>query len=172
MTKAGIVSQSIASKRRAKSMTLRSALMQIMVAASCLSAGAAGAQEGPQKLRTVQLHAGMQNITAEVAMTDRERAIGLMHRTQMGTHEGMLFVFERPGVQCFWMKNTLIPLSIAFVDDDGTIVNTDEMKPQTLDSHCSDRPVRFVLEMNAGWFKKRALGAGSKLTGQPFAPGR
>jgi uncharacterized protein len=172
MTKAGIVSQTIAPKRRVRSMTLRSALMQIMVAASCLSAGGAWAQESPQKLRTIQLRAGMQNITAEVATTDRERAIGLMHRTQMGTHEGMLFVFERPGVQCFWMKNTLIPLAIAFVDDDGTIVNTDEMKPQTLDSHCSDRPVRYVLEMNTGWFKKRALGTGSKLTGAPFSPAR
>ncbi len=172
MTKAGIVSQSVATGWRARSMTLRSALMQIMVVASCLAAGVAGAQEGPQKLRTVQLRAGMQNISAEVAMTDRERAIGLMHRTQMGTHEGMLFVFERPGVQCFWMKNTLIPLAIAFIDDDGTIVNTDEMKPQTLDSHCSDRPVRYVLEMNTGWFKKRALGSGSKLTGSPFAATR
>lgn len=172
MTKAGIVSQSVPGRWRVGSKALRAGLMQIMVAAGCLAMGGAQAQEGPQKLRTIQLRAGMQNITAEVAMTDRERAIGLMHRTQMGTHEGMLFVFERPGVQCFWMKNTLIPLSIAFVDDDGTIVNTDEMKPQTLDSHCSDRPVRYVLEMNAGWFKKRALGAGSKLTGQPFTAAR
>lgn len=168
MTKAGIVSQSVPGRWRVGSKALRAGLMQIMVAAGCLAMGGAQAQEGPQKLRTIQLRAGMQNITAEVAMTDRERAIGLMHRTQMGTHEGMLFVFERPGVQCFWMKNTLIPLSIAFVDDDGTIVNTDEMKPQTLDSHCSDRPVRYVLEMNAGWFKKRALGSGSKLAGAPF----
>ena len=146
--------------------------MHIMFATGVLAAGGAVAQDAPQKLRTVQLHAGMQNITAEVATTDRERAIGLMHRTQMGTHEGMLFVFDRPGVQCFWMKNTLIPLSIAFIDDDGTIVNTDEMKPQTLDSHCSDRPVRFVLEMNTGWFKKRGLGTGAKLSGQPFATSR
>jgi uncharacterized membrane protein (UPF0127 family) len=171
MTKAGIVSQSVPGQWRAGSKALCARLMQIMVAAvavSSLAASGAWAQEGPQKLRTIQLHAGMQNITAEVAMTDRERAIGLMHRTQMGTHEGMLFVFERPGVQCFWMKNTLIPLSVAFIDDDGTIVNVDEMKPQTLDSHCSDRPVRYVLEMNTGWFKKRALDTGSKLTGQPF----
>lgn len=168
MTKAGIVSQSVPGRWRVGSKALRAGLMQIMVAAGCLSSGATVAQEGPQKLRTIQLRAGMQNISAEVAATDRERAIGLMHRTQMGTHEGMLFVFERPGVQCFWMKNTLIPLSIAFVDDDGTIVNTDEMKPQTLDSHCSDRPVRYVLEMNTGWFKKRALTTGSKLTGPPF----
>ncbi len=172
MTKAGIVSQSVAAGWRNRSMTLRSALMQIMVVASCLTASGTWAQDEPQKLRTVQLRAGMQNITAEVAMTDRERAIGLMHRTKMGTHEGMLFVFERPGVQRFWMKNTLIPLAIAFVDDDGTIVNTDEMKPQTLDSHCSDRPVRYVLEMNTGWFKKRGMGAGSKLTGQPFHTAR
>lgn len=169
MTKAGIVSQSVPSRWRVGPKALRTGLMQIMLTAGCLVASSAGAQEAPQKLRTIQLHAGMQNITTEVAMTDREHAIGLMHRTQMGTHEGMLFVFERPGVQCFWMKNTLIPLAIAFVDDDGTIVNTDEMKPQTLDSHCSDRPVRYVLEMNTGWFKKRALGSGSKLTGQPFS---
>lgn len=169
MTKAGIVGQSTSCRWRRASKALRTGLMQIMVAASCSVAGTALAQEAPQKLRTTQLRAGMHNITAEVAMTDRERAIGLMHRTQMGTHEGMLFVFERPGVQCFWMKNTLIPLAIAFIDEDGTIVNTDEMKPQTLDSHCSTRPVRHVLEMNAGWFKKRGMGPGSRLTGQPFS---
>lgn len=168
MTKAGIVSQSVPDRWRVRPKALRAGLMQIMLTAACLTSDAAWAQDGPQKLRTIQLRAGMQNITAEVAMSDRERNIGLMHRTQMGTHEGMLFVFERPGIQCFWMKNTLIPLSVAFVDDDGTIVNVDEMKPQTLDSHCSDRPVRYVLEMNTGWFKKRALTTGSKLTGQPF----
>lgn len=172
MTKARIVNQSVPGRWRVTPKALRPGLMQIMVVAGCLSAAATFAQEGPQKLRTIQLHVGMQNISAEVAATDRERAIGLMHRTQMGTHEGMLFIFERPGVQCFWMKNTLIPLSIAFIDDDGTIVNTDEMKPQTLDSHCSDRPVRYVLEMNTGWFKKRALTTGSKLTGQPFTAAR
>lgn len=169
MMEAGIVSQSTWNRPRRQVKTLRSNLMQIMFVAGFLSASGAWAQDGPQKLRTVQLRAGMQNITAEVAMTDRERAIGLMHRTQMGSHEGMLFVFERPGVQCFWMKNTLIPLAIAFVADDGTIVNVDEMKPQSLDSHCSKQPVRFVLEMNTGWFKKRALTEGSKLAGQPFS---
>jgi uncharacterized protein len=83
-------------------------------------------------------------------------------------HEGMLFVFEQPSVQCFWMKNTLLPLTAAFVDDDGTIVNLVDMKPQALDSHCSIKPVRYVLEMNQGWFAKRAIKAGSKLGGQPF----
>ena len=81
----------------------------------------------------------------------------------------MLFVFERAGQQCFWMKNTLIPLSVAFVADDGTVVNIEEMKPQTLDSHCSTQPVRYVLEMNDGWFAKRGIKPGSKLRGAPFA---
>jgi len=81
----------------------------------------------------------------------------------------MLFAFEEPGQQCFWMKNTLLPLSVAFVADDGTIVNIDDMKPLTLDGHCSTKPVRFVLEMNQGWFAKRGIKAGEKLLGQPFA---
>ena len=123
------------------------------------------AQEAPQmNLPVVQLQAGMHNIRAQVAATGEQRATGLMHRREMPQHEGMLFVFEQPSVQCFWMKNTLLPLSIAFVADDGTVVNTDEMKPQTLDSHCSDRPVRYVLEMNQGWFAKRGVKAGTKLT--------
>jgi uncharacterized protein len=124
------------------------------------------AQEAPQlNLPVVQLQAGMHNIRAQVAATDEQRATGLMHRREMPQHEGMLFVFEQPSPQCFWMKNTLLPLSIAFVADDGTVVNIDEMKPQTLDSHCSVKPVRYVLEMNQGWFAKRGIKAGFKLTG-------
>ena len=83
-----------------------------------------------------------------------------MFRTAMPANDGMLFVFEQPGQQCFWMKNTLIPLSVAFIADDGSVVNIDDMKPQTLDSHCSAKPVRFVLEMNEGWFAKRGIKAG------------
>ncbi len=84
--------------------------------------------------------------------------------------EGMLFIFERPSQQCFWMKNTLLPLSAAFVADDGTIVNLVDMKPQTLDSHCSSQAVRFVLEMNQGWFDRKGIKAGAKLGGAPFKP--
>jgi hypothetical protein len=80
----------------------------------------------------------------------------------------MLFVFEQPAPQCFWMKNTILPLTAAFVADDGTIVNLADMKPQTEDSHCSAKPVRFVLEMNQGWFAKKNLKAGAKLAGPPF----
>jgi len=130
----------------------------------------AWSQDKPQtQLPRVTLTAGMHLINAQVAASPEQRSIGLMHRREMPTHEGMLFVFEQPGVQCFWMKNTLLPLTAAFVADDGTIVNLADMQPQTLDSHCSAEPVRFVLEMNQGWFAKRGIQAGAKLGGTPFA---
>ena len=128
------------------------------------------AQDGPQKLPSVVLSAGMHNVQAELARTPGERSIGLMFRKSMGANEGMLFAFEQPAKQCFWMKNTLLPLSIAFVTADGTVVNIDDMKPQTLESHCSVKEVPFVLEMNAGWFAKRGIKAGYKLKGPPFKP--
>ena len=131
-------------------------------------ATAALAQEGPQKLPAIQLSAGMHLIRAEVAQSPDQRSIGLMHRPSMGPNEGMLFIFEQACQQCFWMKNTLLPLSIAFLADDGSIVNIESMKPQALDSHCSKRPVRFVLEMNEGWFAKRGIKPGSVLKGAPF----
>jgi uncharacterized protein len=129
----------------------------------------AAAQEAPQlDLPVVQLQAGMHNIRAQVAIGVNERATGLMHRREMPQHEGMLFVYEVPTVQCFWMKNTLLPLSIAFIADDGTVVNIRDMQPQSLDSHCSDKPVRYALEMNQGWFAKRGVKPGFKLAGAPF----
>lgn len=137
-----------------------------LLAACC---GAATAQDAPQlDLPRVELTAGMHRIDAQVAATPQERQTGLMFRKEMPAHEGMLFVFEQPAAQCFWMKNTLLPLTAAFVDDDGTIVNLEDMKPQTLDSHCSAKPVRYVLEMNQGWFAKKGLKAGTKLAGVPF----
>jgi uncharacterized membrane protein (UPF0127 family) len=128
-----------------------------------------GAPAGPQHLPAITLTAGMHLIKAEVAQTAKEHAIGLMSRTEMGTNDGMLFAFAQAGKQCFWMKNTLIPLAIAFVDDKGEIVNLDEMLPQTENPHCSTKPVRFVLEMNKGWFSKRGIKAGMKLGGTPFS---
>ncbi|MBS0445613.1 MAG: DUF192 domain-containing protein [Proteobacteria bacterium] len=139
-----------------------------LAGALCAFAAGAGAQQGPQKLAAIQLTAGMHLIHAEVARSAEEREIGLMFRTSMAPNDGMLFVFERPGQQCFWMKNTLIPLSVAFVADDGSIVNIEAMKPQTLDGHCSEKEVRYVLEMNDGWFAKRGIKAGFKLQGEPF----
>ena len=129
----------------------------------------AASQESPQlTLPRVKLSAGMHQIDAQVAQTPAQRQTGLMHRREMPQHEGMLFVFEQPATQCFWMKNTLLPLTAAFIADDGTIVNLADMKPQTEDSHCSTKPVRFVLEMNQGWFGKKNLKAGSRLAGAPF----
>ena len=129
----------------------------------------AWSQDAPQlQLPRVTLSAGMHLINAQVAATPEQRTIGLMFRQEMPANEGLLFVFEQPAGQCFWMKNTLLPLTAAFVADDGTIVNLADMKPQTLDSHCSAQPVRYVLEMNKGWFAKRGLKSGSRLGGAPF----
>jgi uncharacterized protein len=127
-------------------------------------------QDAPQKLPAITLNAGMHIVQAELAQTPDQRAIGLMFRKTMGANEGMLFAFEQPATQCFWMKNTLLPLDIAFLEADGTVVNIDAMKPQTLESHCSSKPVPYVLEMNVGWFAKRGIKPGFKLKGAPFQP--
>ena len=129
----------------------------------------AAAQDDPQmNLQRTALQAGMHRIDAQVALTPEQRQIGLMWRKAMPAHEGMLFIFDAPSKQCFWMKNTLLPLTAAFVDEDGTIVNLEDMKPQTTDPHCSAKPVRYVLEMNKDWFVKKGIKAGAKLTGVPF----
>ena len=133
-----------------------------------ISHAQAQAQDQAQKLVAITLGAGMHLIHAEVAQSQEQRAIGLMNRPTMPIGDGMLFVFEEAAPQCFWMKNTLLPLSIAFIDDDGRIVNIADMKPQSLDSHCSAKPVRYALEMNQGWFAKRGIKAGTRLRGQPW----
>lgn len=139
-----------------------------MLAALTLCSSAWG-QNGPQThLPRVELTAGMHRIEAQVATAPQERQIGLMFRRDMPQHEGMLFVFEQPATQCFWMKNTQLPLTAAFMAEDGTIVNLADMQPMSEDSHCSARPVRYVLEMNQGWFTRRGLKAGSRLSGKPF----
>ncbi|TFZ00812.1 DUF192 domain-containing protein [Ramlibacter henchirensis] len=134
-----------------------------------LAAAPAFAQEEPQTdLPRVELSAGMHKIEAQIARTPSQTATGLMWRKQMPQHEGMLFVFPQAFPQCFWMKNTLLPLSAAFIEDDGTIVNIADMQAQSLESHCSLKPVRYVLEMNQGWFAKRGIKPGMKLAGPPF----
>jgi uncharacterized membrane protein (UPF0127 family) len=143
----------------------------LLLLAATLGGGGAFAQTQAQpRLDTITLQAGMQNIRAEVARTDRQMQTGMMFRREMGTHEGMLFVYDSPAMRCFWMKNTLLPLSIAFIADDGSIVNLADMQPLSEASHCSTRPVRYALEMNQGWFDKRRIGPGFKLKGAPFGP--
>lgn len=118
----------------------------------------------------MELGMGMYRIEAEVAATDATRQRGLMFREKMPDNHGMLFVFPTTHQECMWMKNTLLPLSVAFLDDHGVIVNVEEMAPQTLNNHCSAKPVRFALEMNAGWFKQRGFGPGTALRGLERAP--
>jgi len=147
-----------------RSLTRLAALLALV-----LSAVAVRAQGQPQDLAATTLHVGMHNIRAQLALTPQQRQIGLMYRQEMPSHEGMLFVFEAASPQCFWMRNTLIPLSIAFLADDGTVVNIADMKPQSDDSHCSAKPVRYALEMNQGWFAKRGVKPGTRITGEVFA---
>jgi hypothetical protein len=134
----------------------------------CFSTLASWAQTAQTELPRLQLQAGMYQIQAQVAATPEQRAIGLMNRPDMPQHEGMLFVFDQPQVQCFWMKNTIMPLTAAFIADDGSIVNLADMKPQTIDSHCSEKPVRYVLEMKQGWFAAKQIRKGYVLKSSIF----
>ncbi len=149
---------------------LKKILGSLLFALMSFSAIAQGTPQGsPQiNLQRANLSAGMHLIQVQLAQNFEQRQIGLMWRKEMPQNEGMLFIFEQPSVQCFWMRNTLLPLTAAFVADDGTIVNLIDMKPMSDDSHCSTKPVRFVLEMNLAWFAKRNIQAGFKLTGPMF----
>ncbi len=117
------------------------------------------------------LNAGIHVIKAEVVNTMATRSQGLMFRKSLGPNQGMLFVFDISERHCMWMKNTLIPLSVAFIDDQGVILNVEEMKPQTEDTHCARGQARYALEMTEGWFGKRGLQPGLRLGGIDKAPG-
>lgn len=145
----------------------------VLVLLFCLCLGLVprpGRAEGvaQRDLPLATLNAGMYLIHAQVAATAEQRAIGLMYRTDLRDNEGMLFIFEKPQMQCFWMKNTYIPLTAAFIADNGTIVNTVDMQPRTTNSHCSTQPVRYVLEVRQGWLAQHGFGPGKRMTGGPF----
>ena len=118
-------------------------------------------------LPTIELKAGIYRIQAELADTPKAREVGLMNRTSMPTNSGMLFVFEQKAGHCFWMNNTKIPLSIAFIADDGKIVNIEEMHADTTNNHCPKAVVRYALEMNKQWFSERVIVPGTVVTGLP-----
>ena len=139
---------------------------KMLLAAGLAVAAAAFAQSGA-RLPTMKLNAGIHVITAEVAADDATRSRGLMFRERLGPNEGMVFLFGAAGRQCMWMRNTLIPLSVAFIADDGRIVNIADMAPRDDTSHCSTQPVRYALEMEQGWFAKRGLAAGARIGGLP-----
>lgn len=117
------------------------------------------------ELPTTTLNAGIHLIQAEVAGTPAARSQGLMRRKAMAQGAGMLFLFDESAAHCMWMKNTLIPLSVAFIDERGQIVNIADMQPLDETSHCASRPARYALEMNQGWFKKRGIVAGALIQG-------
>ena len=125
------------------------------------------AQANSAPLPVIELKIGKTVIQAEVASTPSSQQLGLMYRKELATNSGMLFIFNDKAGHCFWMKNTLIPLSIAFLEDDGKIINIEEMLPQTENNHCPIRPTRFALEMNSDWFGSRKLAPGTVITGLP-----
>lgn len=116
-----------------------------------------------QKLPIKKYSFGIYVIEAEMATTEAQRAVGLMNRKQMGQNEGMMFIFDRPARQCMWMKNTLMPLSVAFIDDNDVVINIEEMLPHSEQNHCASKPALKALEMNAGWFKRKNIKPGSKI---------
>lgn len=141
-------------------------MKKILLLAWLCIAGSALAQ-----LPTVQLSAGMHLIRAEVADSVGTRMEGLMHRKSMPEGAGMVFVFDELAPHCMWMKNTLIPLSVAFIDEAGAIINIADMQPHSEQSHCAARPARYALEMNKGWFAQRGIKPGAKLRGlEKLAP--
>lgn len=119
---------------------------------------------------TMNLKVDGHPVTAELAATEDMRMLGLMYRSTLPSDAGMLFVYDEPGYYAMWMKNTLIPLSVAFIDEQGRILNIEEMKPQTLDPHGSAGIVRYSLEMNAGWFARNGVKPGAVITGLPPPP--
>lgn len=132
-----------------------------------LTASLSLAQNINTSLPIIELKTSIYRIQAEVASTPPSRQVGLMNRTSMPTDSGMLFIFEQKATHCFWMSNTKIPLAIAFLADDGKIVNIEEMQAETLNNHCPKAPIRYALEMNRQWFSQRAIGPGSVIQGLP-----
>ena len=122
---------------------------------------------GQPRFPVTTLNIGVHLVQAEVALRDEERAQGLMFREQLGANEGMVFRFPDSRPVCMWMKNTLVPLSVAFIDEAGKIINIEDMQPMTVNSHCATESVRFALEMEQGWFAKRGITAGKQIAGLP-----
>lgn len=118
----------------------------------------------------IELSAGIHRIDAEVAADQQNRMQGLMNRRNMASNQGMLFVFTRPDRHCMWMRNTLLPLSVAFLNEQGQILNIEDMKPQTDNNHCASAPARFALEMNQGWFASKGIKVGQHIGGVERSP--
>ncbi len=144
---------------------MRKKIPAFLGVAASIAASVAFAQ-----LPVLELSAGIHLIRAETASTFETRAQGLMFRKHLGPNEGMFFVFPQSELHCMWMKNTLIPLSVAFVDEKGKIVSISDMQPQTETSHCAAAPAKFALEMPAGWFAAKGIKSGTTIQGLEKAP--
>jgi len=120
--------------------------------------------------KSSRVKVGVHPLKVELAVSDEERSRGLMFRKTLGHDEGMLFVFDELGYHSMWMKDTLLPLSVAFIDADGKIINILDMEPQTLDTHSAAGPARYAIETNKGWFEEKKVKAGDKVTGLPKPP--
>jgi len=152
-------------------MNLHNFSLACLLSAGCAASVLSHAQS--TSMPTLELSAGMYRIEVEVAANLRDRMSGLMQRKTMAMQKGMLFVFPNAARHCMWMRNTHLPLSVAFLDERGRIINVEDMQPETDDSHCAALPARYALEMNLGWFRERGLAPGFALTGiDKVPPGR
>ena len=147
---------------------MKQTLVRLALVAAAVAPHPSAAQQPP--LPTMPLNAGIHLIQAEVANTFESRMTGLMHRKKLGANSGMLFVFPDVAPHCMWMKNTLVPLSVAFIDERGIILNIADMQPLDETSHCAKGPARFALEMNQGWFATKGIKPGAKISGIEKAP--
>jgi hypothetical protein len=144
--------------------------MRLLLSALCLIVSLISAAHAQTPMPRMELTAGFYRIEAEVAANQKNRMQGLMHRRSMPPNEGMIFVFPQDERHCMWMRNTFLPLSVAFLDSEGRILNIEDMEPQTEDSHCAAAPARFALEMNKGWFAGKGIKPGQRIGGIEKSP--
>jgi uncharacterized membrane protein (UPF0127 family) len=151
---------------------LRAAARALVLAwlALALAAPAWAESAGQAPLRRITVKVAGHALRVEVAETLEQHMRGLMMRERLGRDDGMLFVYEDPGYHAMWMKNTLIPLSVAFIDGNGVILNIVDMEPQTEDTHTAAGPARFAIETNRGWFAGHRIKPGDRVTGLPRPP--
>lgn len=119
--------------------------------------------EASEEMLMAELDIAGHIITAELAITAKHRSVGLMHRKELPDNHGMLFIHDAAGRHCFWMKNTYVPLTVAFLDGEGRIQQLMDMSPLTRKTHCSKKPSWYALEMPQGWFNERGIGEGDKV---------
>ena len=141
-----------------------------LVSTLCTSLLLLASAQAQAQMPVTELTAGFYRIEAELAVDQASQMQGLMYRRSMPLNHGMLFVFAKTDRHCMWMRNTLMPLSVAFLDGLGKIINIEDMKPQTEDNHCAASPARYALEMNLGWFSGKGLKPGLQIGGIEKTP--